>query len=211
MPRKRSTRAASAPRVPPVGEGDAPRDDAPEVESGPVAAPEGPRLGSEGVEDAPETPPLRPLPPEKPRRKSIDKDLKLRNARMIGKGIQRMLDTINTQALLASGFAVDFGSIPAPTIPVDYRKGRNGLELIRADLGTAIAYHGQELGLDSIERLLSLLDEHPKAVAAIGIGACIAVNALHVRSVAVEARDRHTAKPNSEASQEPEAEANPNA
>jgi hypothetical protein len=156
-----------------------------------------------GVSDAPGSagaspvPALRPLPgdapgeggassePPKPARRKQPTDKKLKVAKKFGPKLQRAMDEANSYVLQSStGFVVDFKRIAHPDIPVDYRVGKDGLEFVSADLGTAIAFHAQELGLDSVDKVFAYLDSHPRAVACVGILGAIVVNALHVRGVA---------------------------
>lgn len=138
--------------------------------------------------------PLEPKPvpgkveAEKPARVRIPKDKKLKTAKAVGKTIQSAIDRANTVAVLAgTGYQVEFSRKDTPSIPVDYRHGKEGLELVYVDgPGQAIAYHAQELGLDRLNSLLKLIDDNPRAVALVGIVGAVAVNAYHVRSVTMQ-------------------------
>lgn len=140
-------------------------------------------------------PPLAPKPvpgkdtsASQPPRVKIPKEKKLKTAKSIGKAIQRAVDKANTIAVLTgTGLEVDFALVEKPSIPVDYRHGKDGLELVYVDgPGQAIAYHAQELGLDKVDSLLKLIDDNPRAIALLGIVGAIAVNAYHVRSVTIQ-------------------------
>jgi len=160
--------------------------------------------------------PPRPMPggegDKKKARQRIPKEKKLKAARKFGGTIQAGIDKANTLAVRSgTGLSIDFSELPHESIPVDFRPGKDRLEFIYANnVGEAIAYHAQEFGLDKVESLLKLLDENPRAVAAVGIVAALVVNALHVKQVTTIAIREQLAREEAKAAASAE-EGKPNA